>query len=82
MANQNYYSFAEAMANAKEAKHSGRYNNSTAAHESWTAKRPVATGIDAIEAYYYSWRKDISYNAYCAVEWALFGDDWRDLCEF
>jgi hypothetical protein len=37
------------------------------------------TGLDAIEAYYYRFKKDIHYNAYLAVETELFAHEWEGL---
>jgi hypothetical protein len=45
----------------------------------WNVKRPKLEGLDALEAYYHQWRKDIHYNAFLAVEFALFGHEWEGI---
>jgi hypothetical protein len=45
----------------------------------WKVKRAPLTGLDAIEAYYYRFKKDIHYNAYLAVETELFAHEWEGL---
>jgi hypothetical protein len=45
----------------------------------WNVKRPNLTGLDAIEAYYQQWRRDIHYWGVIAVQEALFADELEDI---
>jgi hypothetical protein len=70
---------AEAQDVAQNRRNRGQ---STSVHASWRVQKILPSGLDAIEAYYNQYRRDIHINAYCAVEWCLFGDDLKDFCEF
>jgi hypothetical protein len=74
-------SFTERMAQGRElaqdARNRGQHTGGSA--KGWNVKRSELVGLDAIEAYYHQFRTDISYNAYLAVEWELFGHEWEGI---
>lgn len=73
-------SFSERMTEAKIIAKSRRDRGAaTGQHKSWNYKRSELIGLDAIEAYFYQWRKDVQYDALTAVEYALFSDDYDEL---
>ncbi len=77
-------SFSERMAqgrdNAANRRYNGKSTGSVAAGHKF--KRPDPVGLDRLESEYINWRKDWQWQCLAAVEWALFGDDWVDLCQF
>lgn len=74
-------SFTERMAQGKDLaqvrRDRGQHTGKSAA--GWSYKRAQLTGLDMVEAYYQQWRKDVSINAYLAVEYALLASDFDDL---
>ena len=74
-------SFSERMEQGLElaqvARNRGQHTGKVA--HGWNYKRPVPSGLDMIEAIYHTWRKDWQTEAYCAVEYALFADQWEGL---
>jgi hypothetical protein len=45
----------------------------------WSYQRAKLDGLDMLENYLYTFRKDVHYNAYAAVEFALFSHEWEGL---
>jgi hypothetical protein len=72
-------SFTERMALGKEIAQDLRSRGRSIGALKGYAKRPLPTGLDAIEAYYNQYRKDIHYWAYTAVEEALFASELEDI---
>jgi hypothetical protein len=81
--NKNEFSFSERMAAGKERAANDRYKGKSTgkAAAGWTHKRSdrAPFGLDDLEAYYNQFRKDIHYNAFAAVEYALFGHEWEGI---
>jgi hypothetical protein len=42
-------------------------------------RRAPTSELDRLEHYWHEWHKDWQWQAYAAVEWALFGDDLKEL---
>jgi hypothetical protein len=82
MATQDY-NFQDRMAAGKVNNDSRRALGLSAGKNAkgWNVKRPQSRrpDLDSLEAYYYTFKKDIHYNAYCAVEFELFGHEWEGL---
>jgi hypothetical protein len=74
-------SFSERMAQGREIaqaqRNRGQHTGTVA--KGWNTKRQALAGLDALEAYWHQWRKDIHYNAYLAVETELFAHEWEGL---
>jgi hypothetical protein len=80
MATQDY-NFQDRMAAGKANADSRRDRGLSTGKNAkgWNVKRQPLQGLDAIESYYYTFKKDIHYNAWLAVEFELFGHEWEGL---
>jgi hypothetical protein len=73
-------SFTERMEQAKAiAQDQRNRGQSTGVHKSWQVQKILPSRLDAIEAYYNQFRRDVHYWGLIAVEEALFATELEDI---